>query len=75
VNNPDIILADEPTGNLDGMVSKEIVALFQTINNMGTTIVIATHDNGLIRAFPHRTIELTQGRISNDTAQTERTSA
>jgi len=75
VNNPDIILADEPTGNLDDMVSKEIVALFQTINNMGTTIVMASHDNALLQAFPHRTIELTHGRISNDTVQPERTSA
>jgi cell division transport system ATP-binding protein len=72
VNKPDIILADEPTGNLDGMVSKEIVTLFQKINSMGTTVVMATHDKSLIEAFSHRTIELTHGHITSDTLANER---
>ena len=52
LNNPEIILADEPTGNLDPATSSEIMSLIKEINNSGTTILIATHDYDIISKFP-----------------------
>lgn len=63
VNKPFILLADEPTGNLDPQVSKEILELLETINNSGTAILMATHNYELIRQFPHRTVVLDNGRV------------
>jgi len=61
VNNPIIVLADEPTGNLDYDTSMEIMAIFQKINQLGTAVLMATHDNDLITAFSHRVIEVKEG--------------
>jgi cell division transport system ATP-binding protein len=56
LNNPDLILADEPTGNLDPITSQEVMELLQTINAKGTTILMATHDFGLISKHPKKTL-------------------
>ena len=63
LNNPEIILADEPTGNLDPLKSEKIIQLLKEINQKGTTIVIATHDYEVIRKYPARTIECTNKNI------------
>jgi len=66
VLQPDLILADEPTGNLDPERSHELLELFKTINYQGTTVVVATHDRGLIEAHPARTLFLDHGRVVKD---------
>jgi cell division transport system ATP-binding protein len=63
VNDPQLVLADEPTGNLDPDLSLEIMNLFREINARGTTVIVATHDRELIRRVGRRTITLEQGRI------------
>ncbi len=63
VNNPFVLLADEPTGNLDPQVSKGILELMDSINRSGTAVLMATHNYELIRQFPHRTVVLSQGKI------------
>jgi cell division transport system ATP-binding protein len=63
VNDPMIILADEPTGNLDPDLSLEIMNLFREINARGTTVVVATHDRELIRRVGRRALTLDHGRI------------
>lgn len=67
VARPQILLADEPTGNLDAELSREIFALFDQFNQVGVTIIIATHDRELVELFPRRTIELKQGQVVADT--------
>lgn len=68
VNNPDLIIADEPTGNVDPNMSYEIVSLLTEINKRGTTILMVTHDHNLVRDFKHRVIMLDSGRIVGDQA-------
>ncbi len=68
VNNPDLIIADEPTGNVDPNMSYEIVTLLTEINKRGTTILMVTHDHNLVRDFKHRVIMLDSGRIVADNA-------
>jgi cell division transport system ATP-binding protein len=63
VNDPMLVLADEPTGNLDPDLSLEIMNLFREINARGTTVVVATHDRELIRQVGHRALTLDQGQI------------
>ncbi|HVL66085.1 MAG TPA: cell division ATP-binding protein FtsE [Vicinamibacterales bacterium] len=63
VNDPVVILADEPTGNLDPDLSLEIMNLFREINARGTTVVVATHDRELIRRVGRRSVTLDHGRI------------
>jgi cell division transport system ATP-binding protein len=63
VNDPEIVLADEPTGNLDVGVSQEILTLFRTINSRGTTVLMATHDRGLIEQHHYREIVLSRGAL------------
>jgi len=63
VNDPVLVLADEPTGNLDPDLSLEIMNLFREVNAGGTTVLVATHDRELIRLVGRRTITLDQGRI------------
>ena len=64
VNRPDLLLADEPTGNLDPELSREIMRLFQRFNEIGTTILIASHDLALIRELRHPVVRLQQGRLA-----------
>lgn len=68
VNNPDLIIADEPTGNVDPNMSYEIVSLLTEINKRGTTVLMVTHDHNLVRDFHHRVIMLDSGRIVADNA-------
>ena len=70
VNNPDIILADEPTGNIDPELSFEIVELLTEINKVGTTVVMVTHEHDLVAQFQHRIIRFEQGRLIADTGRT-----
>jgi cell division transport system ATP-binding protein len=63
VNDPQLILADEPTGNLDPDLALEIMNLFREINARGTTVVVATHDRELIRRVGRRAVSLDHGRI------------
>jgi cell division transport system ATP-binding protein len=64
VNDPALLLADEPTGNLDPDLSLEVMNLLHEVNAGGTTVLVATHDRELIRLVGRRTITLEQGRIS-----------
>jgi cell division transport system ATP-binding protein len=66
VNNPAILLADEPTGNLDPKTSEEIMALLERINLAGTTVVMATHDRGIVDRLKRRVVELKDGVIVRD---------
>ena len=68
VNSPDLIIADEPTGNVDPNMSYEIVSLLTEINKQGTTILMVTHDHNLVRDFHHRVIMLDGGKIVADNA-------
>jgi cell division transport system ATP-binding protein len=69
VNRPLILLADEPTGNLDPATSVGIMKLLDRINRTGTTVVMATHDRGIVDTMRRRVIELDQGRIVRDQAR------
>lgn len=71
VNNPQIIIADEPTGNVDPEMSYEIVDLLTEINRRGTTVVMVTHEHQLVRDFGRRVIMLENGRIVADNAEGE----
>ena len=66
VNSPPLLLADEPTGNLDPELSMDILRLFEEFNNHGTTVLIATHDLGLISRMKYRSLTLKDGRMSQD---------
>ena len=66
VNQPEILLADEPTGNLDPELSEEILRLFLEINLRGTTVVFATHDRGLISRVGRRVLTLSDGALADD---------
>ncbi len=63
VNDPAIVLADEPTGNLDPQITIEIMKLFEKANNSGTTIVIATHDSTLMERYKKRVLHIEDGRV------------
>lgn len=64
LNDPDIILADEPTGNLDPITSLEVMELLRNINQKGTTVLMATHDYNLISKFPNTTFKCEAGKLS-----------
>jgi cell division transport system ATP-binding protein len=66
VNKPSILLADEPTGNLDPGLSMDIFRLFSAFNNVGVTVLVATHDLALIAPLNHRIVSLKNGQITND---------
>ncbi len=68
VNNPSLIIADEPTGNVDPNMSYEIVEMLTEINKMGTTILMVTHEHQLVRDFKRRVIMLEHGRVVADNA-------
>jgi len=68
VNRPDLLLADEPTGNLDTKTSIEIMALFEEIHAAGNTVIVVTHEED-IAAHAHRIVRLRDGVVSNDDQQ------
>ena len=72
VNNPEIIIADEPTGNVDPEMSHEIIDLLSEINKQGTTIIVVTHEHDLVKEFGKRVIEIHKGRIVHDTMLEEK---
>lgn len=67
VNNPAIIIADEPTGNIDPELSFEILELLQEINKVGTTVIIVTHETDLVEHFKQRLIKIDKGEVVSDT--------
>jgi cell division transport system ATP-binding protein len=69
VNKPELLLADEPTGNLDPALSAEIMSLFEEFNRVGVTVLIATHNHALISRQPRRVITLHDGRVVQGAAQ------
>ena len=73
VNNPSTIIADEPTGNLDPERSFEIMSLLQEINNLGTTMLVVTHDQNLVKLFHKRTITIDEGLVISDGLEEENT--
>ena len=66
VNNPSTIIADEPTGNLDPARSLEIMSLLQEINNLGTTVLVVTHEMNLVEQFAKRVISIDDGLVISD---------
>ena len=71
VNNPSMIIADEPTGNLDPERSFEIMSLLQEINNLGTTMLVVTHDHKLVELFGKRVIAIDEGLVVKDSLEEE----
>ena len=69
VNNPALIIADEPTGNIDPELSYEIVELLNEINRRGTTVLMVTHERELVRMFNRRVIEIREGCVVSDSTQ------
>ncbi|MBQ2813070.1 MAG: cell division ATP-binding protein FtsE, partial [Clostridia bacterium] len=72
VNNADIIIADEPTGNVDAKRSYEIVEMLNKINATGTTVIMVTHSEELVRRFGRRVITIQDGRIKSDDVSREK---
>lgn len=64
INRPDLLLADEPTGNVDDRTALRLMHLFMELNRLGTTVLIATHNEGLVRRFPYGRLHLDAGQIS-----------
>jgi len=64
--NPPLLIADEPTGNLDPAATEELIELFQKINRMGTTVILATHNEKIVNTVKRRVIELRAGKIIRD---------
>ena len=66
---PDVLIADEPTGNLDPDLSREIMELFTRFNEVGVTVLVATHDLELIEPLPHRQLKLVAGQLAGDSGR------
>ncbi len=66
VNHPDILIADEPAGNLDPENTYDIVSILRRINDMGTTVILATHNAGIIDAVGRRVVTMEKGRVAHD---------
>ncbi len=71
VNNPSLIIADEPTGNIDPKLSEEIMELLVEINRRGTTVLVVTHDLELVKKFDRRVIRIDDGLVESDTKEPE----
>ena len=66
INQPELIIADEPTGNLDPVNTHEVVQIFKKINDMGTTVILTTHNRGVIESIGKRVVTLEKGRVVRD---------
>jgi cell division transport system ATP-binding protein len=66
INQPDIIIADEPTGNLDPINTYEIVQILKKINDLGTTIILTTHNKGVVESIGKRVITMEKGKVVRD---------
>jgi len=66
INNPRLIIADEPTGNLDPKMSKDIMTLLERINTLGTTVLIVTHEKELVNQFDRRVVVIDEGKVVSD---------
>ena len=66
VNGPPLLIADEPTGNLDPQTSMEIMEILEQVNNRGTTVLLATHDKEMVNHFKKRVITLENGKVIRD---------
>jgi cell division transport system ATP-binding protein len=66
VNDPPLLLADEPTGNLDAEMTADVMRIFMDLHCKGTTILFATHDAGLVRQYPHRALWISEGRMREE---------
>ena len=66
INRPKVVIADEPTGNLDPETSWDIMSIFEEINTRGTTVVMATHNKGIVNTLKHRVVAIENGRIVRD---------
>ena len=71
VNRPKILLADEPTGNLDPVLSRNVMSLFQVFKAIGATVIVASHDTALVADMGERIVDLGNGRIVSDSANPE----
>jgi len=69
VNQPDLIIADEPTGNLDPIATYEVVQILKKINDLGTTVIMTTHNKGVIDALGRRVITMDEGRVIRDDSE------
>lgn len=69
VNQPDLIIADEPTGNLDPIATYEVVQILKKINDLGTTVLMTTHNKGVIDALGRRVLTMDEGRVIRDDAE------
>jgi cell division transport system ATP-binding protein len=66
INQPDVVIADEPTGNLDPVNTREIIEILKKINDLGTTVVLTTHNKGVIDSLKKRVVTMERGRIVRD---------
>ena len=66
INHPDVIIADEPTGNLDPINTYEIIQILKKINDLGTTVILTTHNKGVVESLGKRVITMDHGRITRD---------
>lgn len=73
VNNPKLIIADEPTGNVDPERARDIVELLTDINRLGTTVLMVTHERSLVERYPSRTITIEDGEVVSDIGAPDRT--
>lgn len=65
INNPPLLIADEPSGNLDPKLSRKFMYLFESLNRMGTTVIFATHDEALVKSFKYPVLHLSDGYLDN----------
>jgi cell division transport system ATP-binding protein len=66
VNQPDVLVADEPTGNLDPLNTYEVIQILKKINDLGTTVLLTTHNKGVIDSLGKRVITMEKGRLTRD---------
>lgn len=64
-NEPRILLADEPTGNLDPKATKNIMEILKVINNRGTAVLMITHDYSIVKRYPYRTVRIIDGKVQD----------